>query len=408
MPDSKVSAMIKIKISKAHEAKIRQGYPWIFYYQMQNEDIEGKSGDLAVVYDSRNRFLAIGLFDPESDIRLRVLQIQNPVKIDSDFFAERLRQALQLREALEGEGTTGYRVINGENDGFPGLVLDRYESTAVLKLYTAAWIPFLEILLQLFKNQLSLERCVLRWSRNALESRAISDKWHEGCVLFGDPVEAPVHFKENEISFEADVLSGQKTGFFLDQRDNRQRIRALSEGKSVLNVFSYTGGFSVYAFSGGARSVLEVDTNSFALAVSKKNLLLNFPKRKFSVEQFRQVKADGFDTLSNLESTHQKFDLVILDPPAFARRNKQTKTALSAYTKLAEAGARVTAKDGIVFAASCSVHVKAQDFYQAVLSGIKFAGREYEEISRTGHAKDHPVSFSQGEYLKGVFCRIIR
>ena len=120
------------------------------------------------------------------------------------------------------------------------------------------------------------------------------------------------------------------------------------------------------------------------------------------------MKADGFDTLSNLESTHQKFDLVILDPPAFARRNKQTKTASSAYTKLAEAGARVTAKDGIVFAASCSVHVKAQDFYQAVFSGIKFAGREYEEISRTGHAKDHPVSFSQGEYLKGVFCRIIR
>lgn len=398
--------MIKIKVSKAHEGKIRQGYPWIFHYQMQNENVEGKSGDLAVVYDSKNRFLAIGLFDPESDIRLRILQIRNPVKIDGDFFAERFSLALQLRESLVGEGTTGYRVINGENDGFPGLVLDRYESTAVLKLYTAAWIPFLEVLLLLFKSQLSVDRCVLRWSRNALESKAISDKWREGRILFGDPVEGPVRFRENEIIFEADVLSGQKTGFFLDQRDNRQHIRLLSEGKSVLNVFSYTGGFSIYAFLGGARSVIEVDTNSFALATSKQNLMLNYPNRNFSLEEFSQVKADGFDKLASLESANQKFDLVILDPPAFARRNKQTKTALSAYTKLAEAGARVVAKDGILFAASCSVHVKAQDFYQAVFSGIQFAGRKYEEVRRTGHARDHPVRFSQGEYLKGVFCRI--
>ena len=219
-------------------------------------------------------------------------------------------------------------------------------------------------------------------------------------------MESSIRFKENGINFEADVLLGQKTGFFLDQRDNRQHVRLLSKGKSVLNVFSYTGAFSVYAFAGGARSVLEIDSNALVLTASKKNLKLNFENRNFSREEFRQVKADGFDALSELESNKQKFDLVILDPPAFARRNKQTKNALNAYAKLVEAGANVTVKGGILFAASCSVHVKAPNFYTAVFSGIQSARREYKELCRTGHAKDHPAIFSGGEYLKGVFCRI--
>ena len=399
--------MVRIKVSRTLEEKIRKGYPWVFHYQVQNENIKGKSGDLAVVYDSRNRFLAIGLLDPESDIRFRVLQTRNPVKIDSNFFAEKFGAALRLRKPLSNDSTTGYRIINGENDGFPGLVLDRYANTIVLKLYTSAWIPYLDILVSLFRNQLLVEHCVLRWSRKAALSVGVSKKWSDGCTLFGDTVGSPIRFKENGINFEADVLSGQKTGFFLDQRDNRQHIRLLSKGKSVLNVFSYTGAFSVYAFTGGASSVIEIDSNSIALTISKKNLELNFPNRIFSLEEFRQVRADGFDALSELESDKQKFDLVILDPPAFARRNKQTKKALNVYAKLAEAGARVSAKDGILFAASCSVHVKAHNFYEAVFSGIQSSGRGYEEIRRTGHAKDHPVAFSQGEYLKGVFCRII-
>jgi 23S rRNA (cytosine1962-C5)-methyltransferase len=398
--------MVRIKISRTLEGKIRKGYPWVFHYQVKNGDIVGQSGDLAVVYDSNNRFLAVGLLDPESDIRFRVLQTHKPVKIDRNFFSERFGAALRLRESLVDDGTTGYRIINGENDGFPGLVLDRYESTIVLKLYTSAWIPYLDTLIAVFKNQLPMERCVLRWSRKAANSVAVSEKWSDGCILFGGTVESSIRFKENGINFEADVLLGQKTGFFLDQRDNRQHVRLLSKGKSVLNVFSYTGAFSVYAFAGGARSVLEIDSNALVLTASKKNLRLNFENRNFSREEFRQVKADGFDALSELESNKQKFDLVILDPPAFARRNKQTKNALNAYAKLVEAGAKVTVKGGILFAASCSVHVKAPNFYTAVFSGIQSARREYKELCRTGHAKDHPAIFGGGEYLKGVFCRI--
>ena len=399
--------MVRIKVSRTLEEKIRRGYPWVFHYQVQNGDIDGQPGDLAVVYDSKNRFLAIGLLDPESDIRFRVLQICKPVRIDSNFFAERFSLALSLRKPLLDANTTGYRIINGENDGFPGLVLDCYGETVVLKLYTSVWIPYLDILISIFKNHFPMGRCVLRWSRKAAKSVTVSKKWGDGCVIYGDAAKLPFHFKENGIKFEVDVFSGQKTGFFLDQRDNRQHIRFLSKGKSVLNVFSYTGAFSIYAFAGGARSVLEIDSNSIALTASKKNLRLNFTNRNFSPEEFSQLKADGFDALSELESDKKKFELVILDPPAFAKRNKQAKNALNAYARLGEAGAKVTAKDGVLFAASCSVHVKTQSFYKAVFQGIQSAGRDYKEIRRTGHAKDHPVIFNEGEYLKGLFCKII-
>ena len=398
--------MIHIKISKTLERKIRRGYPWVFHYQVQNEKVEGKPGDLAVVYDSKNQFLAIGLYDPESDIRLRILQTSNPVGIDGSFFEERLSRALELRDNLSGEGTTGYRVINGENDGFPGLVLDRYEETVVLKLYTSAWVPYLDTLITLFKKKLYIKRCVLRRSRKVAALEGISKKYNEGHHLFGDKLEGPVRFKENGIGFEVDVIAGQKTGFYLDQRDNRQKVRLLSRGNSVLNVFSYTGAFSVYAFAGGASSVLEIDSNSVALAASRKNLKSHFFNRNFSVEEFSQMKADGFDALSELELGNQEYDLVIVDPPAFAKRKKQTNVALNAYMKLAQAGAKVTKKGGILFAASCSVHVQPPSFFKAVLSGIKSTGRGYEEISRTSHAKDHPFIFSEGEYLKGVFCKI--
>ena len=160
-------------------------------------------------------------------------------------------------------------------------MLDRYESTVVLKLYTSAWIPYLDILITLFKKKLSVERCVLRQSRKVAESKVISKKYSEGHLLFGDKITEPICFKENGINFEVDVISGQKTGFYLDQRYNRQKVRLLSKGKSVLNVFSYTGAFSVYAFAGGASSVLEIDSNPYCFGGFKEKPKITFPKSKF-------------------------------------------------------------------------------------------------------------------------------
>ncbi|MGK0180544.1 MAG: 23S rRNA (cytosine1962-C5)-methyltransferase, partial [Nitrospinales bacterium] len=212
--------MIKVKISKTLETKIRKGYPWVFKYQLQSDVVEKSSG-LAVLYDHKNRFLAIGLWDPDSDLCFRVLNLFEPVEIGFQFFLKRFQQALLLRKGLREQGTTGYRVLNGENDGFPGLILDRYDKTWVLKVYAKSWFPYLERMLEVIKTEKSVEQVVLRLARNTGDS---SSNFYDGKVLYGpDPI-VPVQFCENGLKFHVDVVDGQKTGFFLDQRENRLQV----------------------------------------------------------------------------------------------------------------------------------------------------------------------------------------
>lgn len=404
--DPKKPAVLKLKISGNLQGKIRRGYPWVFRYQILNQPPPGKAGDLGVVYDAENRFLALGLYDPHSDISLRVLQAGARIEIDRAFFAERFRQALAVRKSLEAEGTTGYRVLNGENDGFPGLVLDRYGDTVVMKIYTRAWIPHLDKILPCAESLLYAERCVLRLSRNAQDCPRDGDDFKDGQILFGPPLDAPVRFQENGLGFEADVFKGQKTGFYFDQRENRRLARDMAKDKTVLNVFSYSGGFSVYAFAGGCRSVHEIDLNPHAMLAAKTNVALNFPERAANAGEYRQTLGDAFEELERLRGRKRTFDMAILDPPAFARNKKQVEDALRAYVRLVEVGARLTNNGGILFAASCSAPVSADDFYKAVAEGIRLAGRDCDELMKTGHAADHPVTFSEGNYLKAVFYRI--
>ena len=386
--------MVKIKISKTLEAKIKKGYPWIFKYQLQNP-VSENSGSLAVLYDHKNRFLAIGIWDPDSDLCFRVLNLLEPKEINYGFFQERFQKALSLRKGLIEQGTTGYRVLNGENDGFPGLVLDKYDKTWVIKVYTKGWFEFLGRILEVIQSEKNVEQVVLRLARNIEKS-----DFFDGKVLFGPDSVVPVNFQENHLNFQVDVVNGQKTGFFLDQRDNRLQIKKISRGLSVLNVFSYTGGFSVYAISGGCRKLVEIDSNPWALNDSLQNLKLNFKEtRNFD---FQQIEGDAFQKLKELNSNNTRFDLVILDPPAFARSKKHRPQALEAYSRLAELGVQLVAEGGKLFAASCSAPVSADDFYKAVHKGVALANRKLTEITRSGHAIDHPVRFAEMEYLKSV------
>ena len=386
--------MVKIKISKTLEAKIKKGYPWIFKYQLQNP-VSENSGSLAVLYDHKNRFLAIGIWDPDSDLCFRVLNLLEPKEINYGFFQERFQKALSLRKGLIEQGTTGYRVLNGENDGFPGLVLDKYDKTWVIKVYTKGWFEFLGRILEVIQSEKNVEQVVLRLARNIEKS-----DFFDGKVLFGPGSVVPVNFQENHLNFQVDVVNGQKTGFFLDQRDNRLQIKKISRGLSVLNVFSYTGGFSVYAISGGCRKLVEIDSNPWALNDSLQNLKLNFQEtRNFD---FQQIEGDAFQKLKELNSNNTRFDLVILDPPAFARSKKHRPQALEAYSRLAELGVQLVAEGGKLFAASCSAPVSADDFYKAVHKGVALANRKLTEITRSGHAIDHPVRFAEMEYLKSV------
>ncbi len=394
---------IKIKVSKSHQNKIRKGFPWVYYYQLSNRKISGKAGDLGVIYDSGNRFLAVGLFDPFSDIRLRILQTRNPLEIDENFFRERLQQAGEKRSSLDSQETTALRMVNGESDGFPGMVVDRYNNTLVVKVYTSAWFPYLKMLVDLLGEMTGAGRVLLQLSRHV--QRVSESGYRNNQVLFGPGLEGPVRFRENGLSFEADLLHGQKTGFFLDQRENRQKVREWAEGRSVLNVFSYTGAFSVYALAGGARSVLEIDINAQAQTAALKNWQLNFGSDGNQKDRLRQIKGDAFEQLASLNRQGEQFDLVILDPPAFASRKQNKQNALQAYLRLAKAGAQCTREGGLLLAASCSSQVRADEFYRAVDLGIRATGRSYKKILKTGHPLDHPVTFKEGAYLKAIYCQ---
>ena len=388
--------MIKIKISKTLETKIKKGYPWVFKYQLHKK-VKKSSNGLAVLYDHKNRFLAIGLWDPTSDLCFRVLNLFEPRKIDTNFFLERLQKALLIREALQVKRTNGYRILNGENDGFPGLILDRYANTWVIKVYTISWFAYLEKVLEAIKTEKNVEQVVLRLSRNVEKS---SNQFFDGQVLLGpDPI-IPAQFLENGLKFHVDVINGQKTGFFLDQRDNRLLIKKISSGLSVLNVFSYTGGFSIYAISGGCRKLVEIDSNSHALNYSLKNLKLNFSDKKDF--KFQQIAGDAFQKLRELKLENSKFDLVILDPPAFARKKKDRVKALEAYSRLTTLGVQLVKSGGRLFSASCSAHVSLEEFSKAVQQGVSSAQKQLTEICITGHAIDHPPQFAEAKYLKSI------
>ena len=391
---------LRLRLKKAGEAALRSGHPWLFADSIKEQNRAGELGELAVVYDRQDRFLAAGLFDPDSPIRLRVLQAQKPQTIDAAWWKARLDEAWNKRSSLFDERTTGYRWINGESDGFPGLVLDRYAETLVLKLYTAAWLPRLELITDLICSQLRPNRVVLRLSRNIHPVAEKKFSTTDGQILRGPPVEGPVIFSESGLQFEADVVRGQKTGFFLDQRENRRTVGTLAGGRRMLNAFSFSGGFSVYGARGGAHSVTDLDLSAHALEGAKRNFRLN--RDQILADHFRHetVQADAFEWL---DASDQQFDLIVLDPPSLARRESERFGAVRAYERLSYLALEHLVPDGILVACSCSAHVSAPEFFQAVERAAVRSRRKFKELSRSGHASDHPATFKEAQYLKAIF-----
>jgi 23S rRNA (cytosine1962-C5)-methyltransferase len=426
------SPRLRLRVSAAAEAVLRSGHPWVFADSIRDQNRVGMPGELAVIYDRKNRFLAVGLFDPGSPIRVRVLHAGKPQIIDQSWWSAQLARAVERRRKLFDNQTTGCRLINGESDGWPGLVLDRYDMTLVLKLYTAAWLPRLEATAALIKEQLQPGRIVLRLSRNIQGiaasgfkklrasrhkeahssfgddqsplTSAAANQWRDGIVLYGPPLDNPVVFLETGLRFEADVLRGQKTGFFLDQRENRRSVESLAHGRNVLNAFSFSGGFSLYAARGGASSVTDLDISGHALAGAQQNFALNNSSPAVARCRHELVQADAFDWLE--EGTRRKFDLIILDPPSFAKRKSERAGAVRAYEKLAGLGINRLAWGGILVACSCSAHVTAADFFGAVRQSAGNSERNFEELWTTHHAPDHPAAFKEAEYLKAICLRL--
>jgi len=294
--------------------------------------------------------------------------------------------------------------VNGANDGLPGMVVDRYSGTLVVKLYTHAWIPHLATVVESLREALEPESIVLRLARRMQANGAYLYGLSDGALVFGRAVSGPVVFRENGITFEADVLQGQKTGFFLDQRDNRLRVEKLSRKRSVLNVFSYTGGFSVYAARGGATEVVSVDLSTRALEVARRNFQHNRDDEAVAAARHRVISGDAFAVLSDLRDAGSAFDLVILDPPAFAKSSTDVENAIRSYQTLVRRGLGVMKPGGTLVAASCSSRIDADRFARIVRDAAGREGRPLQLLEQTGHAIDHPISFPEGEYLTCVFA----
>jgi 23S rRNA (cytosine1962-C5)-methyltransferase len=394
-------ARLRLRVTARAESILRSGHPWLFAGSIREQNRDGEIGELAVVYDCGDGFLGVGLYDPTSPIRVRMLHVGKPRRIDREWWSIRFEQAWAKRRSFFDEQTNGFRWINGESDGWPGLVLDRYDTALVLKLYTAAWLPRLSEILELIERSLRPERVVLRLSRNIQGSAAEHFKKGDGEIVCGPSVAGPVIFLESGLRFEADILKGQKTGFFLDQRENRRRVRALAKGRAVLNAFSFTGAFSVYAADGGAGSVTDLDISAHALAGAMRNFALNESRTALAACIHETIKADALEWLGG--NLKRSFDLIVLDPPSFAKRESEKSRAIAAYTRLASLGIRHLQPGGILVACSCSAHVKAGEFFEAVSKAAKASKRKFRKLETTGHAPDHPATFAEAEYLKAIY-----
>ena len=398
------AARLRLRITSTAETIVRGGHPWLFADSIREQNRAGQTGELAVIYDRNDKFLAVGLFDAESPIRVRILHAGKPQTIDSTWWNAHLEKTLTRREILFDATTTGYRLIHGESDGWPALVLDRYDTTLVLKIYTAAWFPRLDEILARFKEKISCERIVLRLSRNIQGGAEKQFQRRDGQILFGSTPEGSVIFLENGVRFEADVLRGQKTGFFLDQRENRAEVEKLSRGKKVLNAFSFSGGFSVYAARGGAKSVTDLDISAHALESAKRNFALNQNFPGVAACRHETVQADTFEWLP---TTKENFDLIVHDPPSLAKRATEREGAVHAYEKLNSLGIARLSHDGILVAGSCSAHVSAVEFFDAVRRAATKSGRKFTELKTLQHPPDHPAGFKEAEYLKVIYLKFV-
>ncbi len=396
MTDDKKSRL-RLTLYPRAESAIRSNHPWVYAESIKTQNREGVTGELAVIYDKRDRFMAVGMYEAESPIRLRILHVGKPATIDRDWWLEKARACLAKREgSIIQPGTDGARMIQGESEGFPGLVADRYADTLVVKIYATSWLARWEETESVLREVFAPKYLVLRMSRNVV---ACAEKYGIGEGFCGEVGDEIVVFSENGLRFESAVLKGQKTGFFLDQRDNRARVETLAKGRDVLNVFSFSGGFSLYAARGGASSVTDLDISAHALGSAERNFSLNSNNSQIAKVKRHAVQADAFRWM---DEARENYDLIITDPPTLAKRESERLGAIRAYQHLNAAAISRLRSGGILIAASCSAHVSADDFFRTIEEAAQASGRPWKELWRSGHAADHPAIFREAEYLKAV------
>jgi 23S rRNA (cytosine1962-C5)-methyltransferase len=388
--------MIRLRLKPGRDESVRRRHPWLFSGAVASREGDGSDGKAEVV-DARGELLARGAFSPDSQIIARLWTFDGQ-PVDAELFQRRFLAARALRERFVSAGTTGYRLVNSEGDRCPGLLIDRYGDVAVLDLLTGGTAMWEEELASATRSVFAPARLVIRSSAAAQDDRR-RDSSRETRASESDLV----WFSENNLKLVADVALGQKTGFFLDQRDNRSRLQTLARGRTVLNLFSYSGAFSVAALAGGAFRAVDVDSSEAALALARRQRETN----GLPADDSDFVRADVFEDLRSRVERQEQWDVVICDPPAFAKKRSDVERAARGYKDVNRLAMTLVASGGLLLTCSCSGLVSADLFQKIVFSASRDAGIPFSMVGRAGAGPDHPVSLDcpEGEYLKGMWLR---
>ena len=387
-----------LKLLRPLRQAVRHGHPWL--YRSAVAAAPGLSAGAPVRVVDRDGFVAWGIWDPEHPIAVRIWSLDADLPPDAALVEQRVDRALRLRRALIPAEVEAWRLLHGEADGTPGWALDVYGDVWVVRSDGPAAIARLPLLAA------QVEARAADWNVRALvhrRSRGNSDG-PRAEILYGSLPDAPWSLRELHWRMEVDVLEGQKTGWFLDQRENRRRVFELARGRRVANLFSYTGGFSLAAALGGAAAVASIDISAPATAAARRNFELN----GLDPDDYLFAAVDAFDWLAAEVAAGRNWDLIIVDPPSFAPNARSVPAALKAYRRLLQGAASLVADDGLVAAASCSSHIDFPDLEGVFAAGVAAAGRNLQILERRGPGVDHPelTAFPEGRYLKFVLGRV--
>jgi len=384
------------------EESLQNGHLWIFSGALQQSPHWIEPGGLVDVKSSTGQFVARGYYNPHTDIAIRILTRDIEQAIDENFLRQRFRNAVALRRVFDPDHTNAYRLINSEGDGLPGLIVDRFAEILVVQIHTAGMEHLRSQLIDALLEETDTRGIVFR--NDSQSRRREGLELEEPRVVTGG-VPMQVTVRENNVLFLVDPLQGQKTGFFLDQRDKREALRKYTKAKRVLNCFSYTGGFSVYAaLTSEKTQVTSVDISSPAIETARQHFILN----GLDPQHHQFIVADVFDYLEQARSSGEHYDVVALDPPAFAKTQSARTQALKAYRRLNTLGMQVLRPGGILLTCSCSGVIRMDDLLGALSQSAQRVQRTVQVLETYTHSVDHPINLAMPEtaYLKAVFCRV--
>jgi 23S rRNA (cytosine1962-C5)-methyltransferase len=392
-----------VRLKPGREEPLLNGHLWVFSGALQRRPEAVAPGGLVEVRSASDRFLGCGYYHPQTDIAIRLLT-QREEEIDAAFFKERIRRAQALRRAFDPQTTNIYRLIHSEGDGLPGLIVDRYAAVLVVQVHTLGMERLLPLLVAPLMEETGASGLLLRNDSPARRREGLA---LEGPRLLTGTVPAEIEAREHGIRFVIDPWHGQKTGFFIDQRDKRAALRKYVRGGArVLNCFSYTGGFSLYAaLSAPGVRVTSVDSSAPAMETARRHFVLN----GLATAPHEFLVADVFDYLEEARVRGERFDVVVLDPPAFARSQAARPQALRAYRRLNTLGMSVLRPEGILLSCSCSGAIGLDDLLGVLSLSARALDRGVQVLEIFTHSLDHPINLAMPEtaYLKAVFCRLL-